>query len=720
MIPIMLYAETYIDSLKLELLKSSDQVRVQILKTITEYFAINSPDSTIEYCQTGLSLARSMGDSIHIGFFSIQLSQILYTKGLIKKAIDYTKDALNYFESNKDSLQIANTCLTLSVYYFDECDLDSAKIYLNKSKNIFKSLNDTHGLLSCNSTESSIELFLSNYYRAMENNLIALARYSEAKNNFTLAILLYDAGQIYYDVKNYSKSMDYFQQALEIFLNEGSNFFLGLCYVSIGRIYYSFSQLDSAKIYAQRGYDIFKKVNYEIHYPFFLNVLGNIELAAGNSKNAVDFYKESLLLAKKHHNKWYESYSLQRLGYYYFLREEYDRAIRLYLESNILSKKIKSKDISLDNHYFLSKCYIITGQNSLAIENLNKYISLKDSIFFMNQHDITELQVTYHTENVKKEKDLLQKDNAILKLEAEKQKLLKTRFLLGFALVTLLAVIVFYLYRHKQRHNRILQQRIEEALKQQREQQAIITHQAGLTTLGELTAGVVHEINQPLQSITLCAEGIGLENKEKLPPNEEISRNVQDIAGYIDRIRSIMEHIRLFSSGQQEEYCQKFNINECIENAFRMIRLQLNQRGITVKQEIPGELPVVSGNPYQYERVVLNLILNARDALEEKGKRVNGGYLKEIIIKSNCKTNDVILEVLDNGIGIEEKQRSKIFEAFYSTKKLGEGQGLGLSIANRTIKGMGGRIEVESEVLVGTTMRVVVPVFHENLGFPEK
>jgi len=361
----------------------------------------------------------------------------------------------------------------------------------------------------------------------------------------------------------------------------------------------------------------------------------------------------------------------------------------------------------------------MTGQNSLAIENLNKYISLKDSIFFRNQHDITDLQVTYYTENVKKEKELLQKDNAILKLEADKQKLLKTRLLLGFALVTLLAIIAFYLYRHKQWHNRILQLRIEEALHQQREQQAIISHQASLSTLGELTAGVAHEVSQPLQNISLCAESIGMVNQTKQIPDAVIEAEVQDISGYLDRIRSIMEHIRLFSSGQNQEYCQNFDINDYIENALRMIGQQLKEHGISIKRELIYKLPSVTGNPYQYERVVMNLILNARDAVIEKGKQVNGDYYKEIKVKSWCEANQVILEVTDNGIGIPENQRLKIFQAFYSTKKLGEGQGLGLSIANRTIQGMGGRIEVKSKLLTGTTMRVVVPTSFQNIGIFE-
>jgi signal transduction histidine kinase len=396
------------------------------------------------------------------------------------------------------------------------------------------------------------------------------------------------------------------------------------------------------------------------------------------------------------------------------LRKEFNRAIQFFLESNTLSKQIKSKDIALDNHYFLSKCFINTGKNSLAIENLNKYISLKDSIFFRNQHNLTDLQVTYNTEKVKKEKELLQKDYAILQLEADKQKLLKSRFLMGFALVTLLSLIVLYRYRHKQRLNCILQLRIEEALRQQREQQAIISHQAGLTTLGELAAGVAHEVNQPLQNITLCAESIEMSNKANPIPDAAIKAGVQEISGYIDRVRSIMEHIRLFSSGQNLEYFQKFNINEYIENALRMINQQLQQHGILLKRELMYKLPAVIGNPYQYERVVMNLILNARDAVEEKGKQVNGGYYKEIIVKSWYEENQVILEVTDNGIGIPENQQSKIFQAFYSTKKLGEGQGLGLSIANRTIQRMGGRIEVKSEVLAGTTMRVVVPRSSDN------
>lgn len=708
LIPVFLFANPKIDSLKNELNYSSDQRKIEIMRELINYYHLISVDSVYKFSKMGLELANVLKDSTNFYKFYLNISAYYHHTFDDYKEIQICREALKFFYNHNDSSEIGYCFMLLAYYYYNNCDIDSSRYYLKKAFNLYSTLNNIEGQIYCYINQSAIELFTSNYVGAMEANLKVLLIKKEENINSSIPID-YGDGQLFYELKNYSKSYTFFKNALNLIDRMNNNFQTGLFLFNLSRIFFSTSKIDSARIYGVEGYEIFQKTRCEIHYPLYLNNLGDIELALGDELDAIKYYEEALAIAKRFKNKWYTSYSLQRLGHYYQKGGNYRKAINHYLNSNILARKIKARDLTLDNHFYLAESYEKIGNRKLAVENLKRYITLKDSIFFMNQDKITDLQIEYHTESLKKEKEIVEKNNAIFKLEAEKQKLLKTRFILGFLIATILSLLIIYLYYHKQRHNKILQKRIEEALREQREQQEIIAHQSGLTALGELAAGVAHEISQPLQNINLNAETIGMENMSALHPNAEIQKNVREIGEYIHRIHSIIEHIRLFSSRQHEEIYEQFNINETVKNAYHMVRKQFSKQGIQVKMDLTDDIVTISGNPYQFERVILNLLLNARDAVVDKSQRVNGGYFKEISLRTFCPNGEIVIEVIDNGIGVRKEEWKKIFEPFYSTKKAGQGQGLGLTIANRIIHRMGGRIELESEVLTGTIMRIYLP-----------
>jgi len=263
-------------------------------------------------------------------------------------------------------------------------------------------------------------------------------------------------------------------------------------------------------------------------------------------------------------------------------------------------------------------------------------------------------------------------------------------------------LIIYFLYQTKLKANRLLASRIDEALKKQSNQQQIIVHQASLSSLGELAAGIAHEINQPLQNIAFITENLYLENKG----NSELENDTKDILDDVDRIRKIIDHIRVFSRDQKDETQKEFNINESIQNAFSLSRHLYEKNRIQIDFDLNENIKNAWGNPFKYEQVVLNLLTNAKDAFEEKQ---NLDFEKKIKIRSFMNNSNVILEVQDNGIGIENENIEKIFHPFYTSKEIGKGTGLGLSISYGIIKEMNGSIEVTSEPEVGTKFAVSIP-----------
>jgi C4-dicarboxylate-specific signal transduction histidine kinase len=226
--------------------------------------------------------------------------------------------------------------------------------------------------------------------------------------------------------------------------------------------------------------------------------------------------------------------------------------------------------------------------------------------------------------------------------------------------------------------------------------------------LGELAAGIAHEINQPIQNILLSAESIQLELQEDSVNKDFINYSLTDIYEDVARTREIIDHIRIFSSGQKEGVFERFSVDECVSKALAMIsyplkKVQINVEVIHTKKELE-----VMGNPHKVEQVLINLLSNAKDAIEER-KLKEPDLKKKIEIKTDEYENEVIIEVRDNGIGIPYAKKTNVFLPFYTTKLLGKGTGLGLSISYSIIKEMNGRIEVQSRVMEGTVMKIILP-----------
>jgi len=188
------------------------------------------------------------------------------------------------------------------------------------------------------------------------------------------------------------------------------------------------------------------------------------------------------------------------------------------------------------------------------------------------------------------------------------------------------------------------------------------------------------------------AESIILEDEEG-----ETNDDLKDMLDDIERIRRIIDHIRMFSRNQKDERKRPFEVNKSIENGFRLIRKLYERERIETVFDLESNLPDISGNPFKYEQVVLNLLSNAKDAVVSKRKDGEESYRPKIYIRTFMNEDLVILEVRDNGTGIPMENLQSIFLPFYTSKKVGEGTGLGLSISFGIVKEMNGFIDAESE-----------------------
>jgi two-component system NtrC family sensor kinase len=230
-----------------------------------------------------------------------------------------------------------------------------------------------------------------------------------------------------------------------------------------------------------------------------------------------------------------------------------------------------------------------------------------------------------------------------------------------------------------------------------------------MTTLGEMSAGIAHELNQPLNAIKMGSEFLEMMIEEKTRiPEQELSQIVREVSSQVDRAEGIIRRLRDF--GRKADFTkEKILINDPINAVLDIIGRQLRLQNIDVQLLLSENLPPILAHHNRIEQVIFNLLTNARDAInlnEEAGLKTRQ---RNIIIQSYTEDDQVVVAVSDTGIGIDPALNSQIFEAFFTTKKMGEGMGLGLSITNGIIEDYGGKIQIDSQQGQGTTF---------NLSFP--
>lgn len=242
------------------------------------------------------------------------------------------------------------------------------------------------------------------------------------------------------------------------------------------------------------------------------------------------------------------------------------------------------------------------------------------------------------------------------------------------------------------------------------EQQLIQTSK--MATLGEMATGVAHELNQPLAVIKTASNYLMKKVRKKEKIKDEILYTMaEEIDGHVDRATKIINHMRQFGRKSDLEL-EKIQINKVLKSAFEIFSQQLKVRGIDVEWNIQENIPEIMADPNRLEQVFINLLINARDAIEERwGNMEYKAGDKKISLTTECADNQAYVKVCDTGTGIPKAILDKIFDPFFTTKKVGDGTGLGLSISYGIIKDCGGNITaVSADEDTGACFVITFPI----------
>lgn len=248
-------------------------------------------------------------------------------------------------------------------------------------------------------------------------------------------------------------------------------------------------------------------------------------------------------------------------------------------------------------------------------------------------------------------------------------------------------------------------------ISQRKKMEAKQIHADRMANLGEMASGIAHEINQPLNIISLVMDKIlFVSANTEIIDIEFFKRKSDKIFENITRIRNIIDHIRAFSRSHDDYVLTAFDINSSIGNAASMISEQFKHLAINLNFNLEKPIPKISGNTYKFEQVMLNLLANAKDAVIEKKSKQEEYFDMIIEVRSYMDNQFIIVEVSDNGIGISNEDANNIILPFYTTKDEGKGTGLGLSICYQIIKEMGGTLEITSDIFYGTKIKIILTI----------
>ncbi len=541
-----------------------------------------------------------------------------------------------------------------------------------------------------------------NYDKAIEMGLKSLSLYKSLEDQKMMASLCNELTVFYRDAGDYRQALNY--GFLSKDLLDSLNFYESS--LQISSIYLFTNQIDSASFYLQKHYELERKEGRSVLSGYPLNLLGDVEAKKKNYEGALSYYWSGIPIAINNRNYLDIIYFYNSIAHLYQETGNLDSSI--YYAKEILNKwRFTSFPRGVfDAVTTLARDYKLKNRNDSAIKYLELSIALNDSLFTKEK--------TRAIQNLTFNEQLQQQEIEAAKIQYQNQ--VKMYAMLASLIIFLLvAFILWRNNRRKQKLNTLLQKQkkqIENTLTELKSAQAQLIQQEKMASLGELTAGIAHEIQNPLNFVNNFSEvntelidelqsGLKAGNTEDVfAISNDIKDNEEKILHHGKRadaiVKGMLQHSRV-STGQKELTDINALADEYLRLSYHGIRAKDKTFNATLQTDFDKSIEKINIIPQDIGRVLLNLFNNAFYAVMEKKKQQGEAYEPTISVCTKKVDGKIEIHVRDNGIGIPQKVVDKIFQPFFTTKPTGQGTGLGLSLSYDIIKAHGGEIKVETK-----------------------
>ncbi len=645
--------------------------------------------------------------------------------------------------------------------------------YLDTAIFLYKSTGEKKGIADAYNNLGSFWTYAGNYPLSLsfyDSSLILYRKLGDKKGE--AAVLNY-IGIVYQYMGDFSKAIDYTLQGLMIRKTTNDDFGIVFSYLNVGNIFLAGGQPETAIKYYQEG--INHSHDKKIDPPAMAyNVMGNAYLQTGKLDSAAEY----LLPGKTLVNKYPDDLLVARL---YLIKGELDKSERYFQQvinnpgtntredrqakamagiARILQLKGKfSEAISMcyksyslagpinkltlaESAGILSTLFEQQGNVEKALSFLKIQHGILDSVTNRNyQNKLAYFETSAEIEKVQTRLAAVSVQKALQEKLYKQERLLKN-VLIGISILILLAA--FLVFRNiDARRKKILVQnelldeqnkKITKTYDQLRAAQAQLIQSEKMASLGELTAGIAHEIQNPLNFVNNFSE---LNKELLLEMKDEISKgNFIDVSSIAENVIQNQEKINLHGkradaivkgmlqhSQRGNSIMQPTNLNALVDEYLRLAYHGFTAKGnpdsISILTDFDRHIDLISIIPQDIGRVLLNIYNNAFYAVSERASREQNGYEPKVTVTTKVSgekesgirnPQSVIISIKDNGNGIPDHALKKIFQPFFTTKPTGQGTGLGLSLSYDIIKAHGGELTAYSVDGEGTSIQIQLPV----------
>ncbi|MEO6490165.1 MAG: ATP-binding protein [Ferruginibacter sp.] len=497
-------------------------------------------------------------------------------------------------------------------------------------------------------------------------------------------------------------------------------------FVRMASIYERSGRLDSALLYGRRAVDEEVKLNGKLAWSTIPLTLAEVYAKRKTYDSALHYYFITLSLSLK------ELLYKELIVTYNGIAEVYNNTGQndssfYYAYKSLELRSSNSYPVgTISTYQILYRLFRDKGRPDSAMGYLEQAIALKDSLF--NQQKEREVQNIGFAEQLRQQDAIAQ--------QTQYRNKLKLYILLSIAVVfIMIALLLIRNIRHRQKAFGMLQKqktetdrqkaKAEQTLEELKSTQIQLIQSEKMASLGELTAGIAHEIQNPLNFVNNFSEV----NKEMLAElNEEIDKRnyddakaiVKDVIANEEKInhhgkradaivKGMLQHSQT-STGKKEPTDINALCDEYLRLSYHGLRAKDKSFNADFKTDFDESIGKTGVVPQDLGRVLLNLFTNAFYSVTEKKKQQSEGYEPTVSVSTKKENDKVIIKVADNGMGIPQKVLDKIFQPFFTTKPSGQGTGLGLSLSYDIIKAHGGEITVETKEGEGSAFIIQLPV----------
>jgi signal transduction histidine kinase len=638
-------------------------------------------------------------------------------------AVGQKKERLNHM---RDDTARINICLDLSNDY-RYTNIDSSMAYSDKALLISRESGSKSHEAAALSQKGFIVLETGDLPQSLRYQFLALNLLEESADADAIAITLNRIGNIYMELGDFPKAIDYYRQSEKQFRKIKKMAFVYNEVSNVANVYGMMGKLDAAEFYMQQVYK-FSLTNtdrYAITYPEMRDRYGYIKYLSGHTDSALFQYRIGITEGMKDVDFRNLASIYLHMAQLFFRTGRFDSSFSYAKKTIATAQQVFWKKAVYEASDLLSALFQNQGHSDSALIYARMSAAVKDSL--------------YGPDKVRKLQGILL-DEQQRQQQAEKERIQtagKTRMYLllaGLLVSLLVAVLLYRNIIHRKKANTHLQRQrdeierqkfnLEATLKELKATQAQLIQSEKMASLGELTAGIAHEIQNPLNFVNNFSDvnaelidEVEIEvDKGHISVAKEILRDLKANQEKINHhgkradaiVKGMLQHSRT-SAGQKEPTDINALADEYLRLAYHGHRAKDKSFTAKIETEFDSAIEKINIVPQEIGRVLLNLVNNAFYAVNEKTKQKVATY--EPLVTVTTKKNGKLIEVniKDNGIGMPDAIQAKIFQPFFTTRPTGQGTGLGLSLAYDIVKAHGGEMRVETKEGEGSVFIIQLP-----------